>query len=54
LVNFFDMLEEMFASSSGTKHAVLHQTDSTGKMDHYENVKSDIANAYLKHIYVRY
>jgi hypothetical protein len=48
------MLEEMLASSSGTRHAVLHQTDSTRKMDHYENVKSDIAIAYLKHMYVRY
>jgi hypothetical protein len=48
------MLEEMLASSSGTRHAVLNQTDSTGKMDCNENVKSDIANAYLKHMYVRY
>jgi hypothetical protein len=44
------MLEEMVASPSGSRHTVLHQTDSTGKMDHNENVKSDMTNAYLKHM----
>lgn len=40
----------MVASSSGSRHAVLHQTDSTGKMDQNESVKSDMTNAYLKHM----
>jgi len=42
------MLEEMVASFSGSRYTVLHQTDSSGKIYHYENVKYDIANACLK------
>jgi hypothetical protein len=53
LVKFFGKLEEMVASS-GSRYTVLHKTDSAGKMYHYGNVKSDMANACLKHIRVRY
>jgi len=54
LVKFSGKLEEMVASSSGSRYTVLHKTYSSGKMYHYENVKSDVANACLKHICVRY
>lgn len=44
----------MVASSSGSRCMVLHHTGSTGKIDYYENMNSDMANAYFKPIRVRY
>jgi hypothetical protein len=54
LVKVSNVLEEMVASTSGSRHTLLHQTDTTGKMDHYENVKSYMESAYLKHTCIRY